>query len=410
MTTNFYLDSKELANKERNLICFIRGIEKGKTTYINTGIRTNPELWNPQKQNFRRNHPNSMALNSYLDMLTNKTQSFYLEYSQKSNDFNLKSFKASLTEFLFSDNTKQKKQTFFEIYDIYLASKRISFSLGYIKKLKTLRAHLKYFELYSKYDLCFEKLDLTFFDKFNEYGLKSANLTNNTIGKLTKQFKSFLYWAHEHGYHNYLKFKNVKIKEEKVDIVYLTEIELLKLFHLDLSSNQRLSNVRDVFCLSCFTGVRFSDISSLDYVDIKNDAWFLRTQKTKDKLEIPLSNYALEILNKHINSGKKLPVITNQKSNQYLKELCKIAEINEPTKKVSYQGAERIEIVKPKNEFISTHAGRRTFVILSLEKGMRAETAMSITGHKDYKTFKKYILISSKVKHEEMRNIWNSKV
>jgi len=57
-------------------------------------------------------------------------------------------------------------------------------------------------------------------------------------------------------------------------------------------------------------------------------------------------------------------------------------------------------------ELISTHTARRTFVTLSLEKGMRPEVVMEITGHKDYKTMKKHIKITSKVKHNEIKNVW----
>jgi integrase len=238
------------------------------------------------------------------------------------------------------------------------------------------------------------------------YGLKTANLTNNTIYKLIKQIKSFLFWALERNYLNNIDFKRVKTKEENTEFIYLTEFELLKILNMDLSENQRLSNVRDVFCLSCFTAARFSDISNLKLSDIKNGTWLLRTQKTKDILEIPLNDYAINILDKYIQSEKSLPVISNQKSNEYLKELCKLAEIDEPTRIVKYKGAERIEIVKPKYELVSTHTARRTFITLSLEKGMKPEIVMEITGHKEYKTMKKYIIITSRVKHNEMMNVW----
>ena len=73
---------------------------------------------------------------------------------------------------------------------------------------------------------------------------------------------------------------------------------------------------------------------------------------------------------------------------------------------MKYSGTKRIEIEKSKYDFISTHTARRTFVTLSLEKGMRPETVMEITGHKDYKTMKKYLKITSKVKTDEMNKVW----
>ena len=84
-----------------------------------------------------------------------------------------------------------------------------------------------------------------------------------------------------------------------------------------------------------------------------------------------------------------------------------MAEIDEPIILTKYRGAEEVKYEKSKWEFLSSHCGRRTFVTLSLEKGMRAETVMAITGHKSYKTFKKYIKITSKVKVVEMKQIWN---
>lgn len=408
MTTNFYLDSKVLGNNEKNLICFVRGIETGKTTYIKTNISIVPDLWNPRKQEVRHSHPDYAQLNSHIDKLSREIRALYLDYIDKNKRIDLKIFKTYLYENLFNKPEPEKCRTLYDVFDKYEASKKNSIAISSYKKFKTLKNHLKNFEKFTKTDISFEKVDAHFFDEFIKYGLKNANLTNNSISKLINQFKTFLFWAYEHDFHVNLKFKNFRVREDKVDFVYLTENELLKLVNLDLNSNLRLNNVRDVFCLSCFTGVRFSDISNLDFNDIKDGTWHLRTQKTKDPLSIPLTDYALDILNKYIDSGKQLPVISNQKSNQYLKELCKLAEIEEIYKIIRYKGAERIEIKKPKHEFVGTHTARRTFVILSLEKGMRAETVMAVTGHKDYKTFKKYILISSKVKHDEMRNIWNN--
>jgi integrase len=86
------------------------------------------------------------------------------------------------------------------------------------------------------------------------------------------------------------------------------------------------------------------------------------------------------------------------------------AGFNESILMVKYRGVEKVEFIEPKYKFISTHTARRTFVTLSLEKGMRPETVMSITGHKDYHSFKKYIKLTDKVKLVEMNQIWNKKL
>ncbi|MGI4751272.1 MAG: hypothetical protein ACRYFB_11610 [Janthinobacterium lividum] len=119
-----------------------------------------------------------------------------------------------------------------------------------------------------------------------------------------------------------------------------------------------------------------------------------------------MNRFAKEILNR--NGGSLPKMASNQKTNDYLKELGELAEINEMVHIVKYRGVEKVEFLEPKYKFICTHTARRTFVTLCLEKGMRPETVMSITGHKDYKTFKKYIKLTDKVKMIEMNKIWGA--
>ena len=176
---------------------------------------------------------------------------------------------------------------------------------------------------------------------------------------------------------------------------------------MDLSHDRILERVRDAFCLGCFTGQRYSDIFNLEWSDIKNGTWYLQTKKTKDMIEIPLNDYALEILKKYKGKLRPIEPLSNVKMNENLKILAEKAEFNELHRMVSYKGNQRSETIEKKYNLISTHTARRTFVTLSLEKGMRPETVMEITGHKDYKTLKRYIKITSKVKEVEMKRIWN---
>jgi integrase len=152
--------------------------------------------------------------------------------------------------------------------------------------------------------------------------------------------------------------------------------------------------------------LRYSDIFQLKKGNVKGEEIHFTTVKTNDKLIVPLNDYAKEILKKYDYS---LPVISNQKTNKYLKEICKIEELelDEEIVLTKKRGGEDLEFIEPKYNFISTHTARRTHVTLSLEKGMRPEVVMSNTGHKDYKTFKKYIKLIPKVKLVEMKRVWN---
>ena len=92
----------------------------------------------------------------------------------------------------------------------------------------------------------------------------------------------------------------------------------------------------------------------------------MATVKTSDSLIIELNDHRRAILEKYkdveFENDKALPVITNQKMNDYLKELAELAEINEPVRQTYYKGNERIDEVTPKYALLGTHAGRRTFI------------------------------------------------
>lgn len=200
-----------------------------------------------------------------------------------------------------------------------------------------------------------------------------------------------------------------KVFKEETDIIYLTETELFKILNLE-GLSKCLQQVRDNFCFACFTGLRFSDIAKIKRTNIKDDFIEIKTEKTRETLKIPLNQHAKNLLKKYesIQDERPLPpTITNQKTNEYLKELCEIAEIDEMVEIEKYSGSKKILIRKRKYNLVTSHTARRTFVTLSLEKGIRAEIVMNITGHKEYQTFKKYIKITDKVKLLEMNKVWD---
>ena len=230
--------------------------------------------------------------------------------------------------------------------------------------------------------------------------------TDNTVGKYISTFKTFLAWADERGAklsRDYIKFR---VPEEDVEIVALTGDELQQIEDYDLSTNDRLKRVRDLFLFACYTGARFSDVQSCNLDDIRNDVWHLRMHKTKTETHITLNQHARRVLDTYRLDGKGLPKISSQKMNDYLKELGKLVGLDAPVRIVRYRGSEKVEERGPKWEFLSSHVARRTFVTLSLERGMRAEVLMSFTGHKSHKTMKRYIALTETVRKEEMEKVW----
>ena len=214
-------------------------------------------------------------------------------------------------------------------------------------------------------------------------------------------------WADKKGYienKEYIDFeprlKTVKDKE----VVYLTWEELMRVYNLSFPGNKKyLERVRDVFCFQCFTSLRYSDVAKLKREDIVDDVMKVVTEKTGDTIRIELNKYSRAILEKYTDDEKPLPVPSNQKMNEWVKEVCFLAGIDTPITSVYYKGADRIEEVHPKYELIGTHTGRRTFICNALTMGIPASTVMEWTGHSDYKAMKPYIKIADQEKAKAMK-------
>jgi integrase len=198
-----------------------------------------------------------------------------------------------------------------------------------------------------------------------------------------------------------------KLKNAPKKVIFLTWKELNQLRDFSIPETKKyLERVRDVFLFCCFTGLRHSDVYNLKRSDVKENHIEITTIKTADNLIIELNNHSKTILDKYkevaFEDNKALPVISNQKMNDYLKELAELAEINEPVRETYYKGNQRIDEVTPKYALLGTHAARRTFICNALSLGIPPQVVMKWTGHNDYKAMKPYIDIADDIKVSAM--------
>lgn len=239
---------------------------------------------------------------------------------------------------------------------------------------------------------------------------------NSTLEKYLINLKTFLRWAGKKGgYKVDPAFEDFspRIKTIPKTIVWLTWDELMLLYGADLSRMRGergpvscVDEVRDMFCLSCFTGLRYSDIVELRHSDItETRIQHIPLVKTDEVVNVELNKYSRAILQKYKDRYpvKAMPDIANATCNEKIKLICKHLRIDAPTTITYYKGAERIEETKPKYRFISMHTGRRTFICSALEKGISPVVVMKWTGHKSYEEMKPYIDISDKAKETAMK-------
>ena len=298
-------------------------------------------------------------------------------------------------------------KSFFEFFDQFTKdeSRLNQWTISTEAKLRSIRKHLLNFNP----QITFEDFTESGLLDYQLYLQKKLKFKNSTILKNFSFLKWFLRWALRKGHHKNNSFElfNPKLKVVRKKIIFLTQDELKDLKQCSIpAEKQYLERVRDIFLFQCYTGLRYSDVENLKKTDIKENFIEITTVKTSDNLTIELNNHSKAIILKYEDEiykyNKAFPVITNQKMNEYLKELAEIAEIDEPIRETYYKGNERIDEVTPKHALLSSHAGRRTFICNALALGIPPQVVMKWTGHSDYKAMKPYIDIADQTKINAM--------
>jgi integrase len=365
-------------------------------------LKTYPEMELMSNADIKRSNLSLEELNSGIEAIAARFELDGLTYSA---DMLLDQYKL-----ITSPKTKRTEPNnlVFDFIDKYITVHEPSREKGSMGVYKSLKRHLEAYQKHTRTKVRFSEIDYAFFQSFQNFLIKYRAINNITIAKQLSTLKTFLGYAIKNGITVAEGYKNFKIKRQKLEVIALTNTEFLKIFALDLEKNKRLAQVRDVFCFSCATGFRYSDMVQLQRGHIFPGEIRITVKKTKEPLIVPLNGYSVAILNKYLDKTRPLPIIANNNFNKYIKEIGKLAEINEPTEIIRYKGPEKIANLYPKYELISAHTGRKTFATLSLEKGIPAETVMGITGHTDYKSFQRYIKVTEERKRNEMHKAWGT--
>jgi len=387
-----------------------------KRIEFTTGYRIDAAKWDTDKQRVRNGCTNKLKQSA--SEINASLLGYYTEVQEIFKKFEVEEIMPTPEQIKEAFNAlhkpieevKQRKSTpndFYKAFDEFVrdCGRQNDWTDSTYEKFAAVKNHLMNF-----------RTELTF-DFFDEKGLNDyvtylrdvREMRNSTIGKQLSFLKWFLRWAFKKGVHQNNAYDSYKpkLKSTQKKIIFLTWEELNKLREFEIpAAKQALDRVRDVFLFQCFTGLRYSDVFNLRRSDIKGDHIEVTTVKTSDSLIIELNNHSKAILDKYkdvaFEDDKVLPVITNQKMNDYLKELAELAGIDEPVRQTYYRGNERIDEVTPKYALLGTHAGRRTFICNALALGIPPQVVMKWTGHSDYKAMKPYIDIADDIKANAM--------
>ncbi|RNL52635.1 site-specific integrase [Pedobacter jejuensis] len=386
MKTNFSLlfYMKKQKNYTKGIApIYMRITVNGKRAESATGRYCEPERWNSKSGRSIGTKEDSRLLNSFLDQLQNMVYEAHGELLKSGYVITAESIKnrfmgredKSLTLLQAITEHNQKVEA--------LVGKE--FVQGTLNRYKVLKKHLEIF-LSFKYDvrdLDMRNVDIAFLNEFDYYLRSEKSCANNYTVKMIKNLGKIINISLENGQIHTNPFAFYKGRTKKVDRYFLNQEEIQIIANKKFTS-ERLDMIRDVFLFCCFTGLAYADVQKLQHSHISKgfdgERWIIKNrQKTNIRSAIPLLPSAVNIIEKYknhpvcLNKGLVLPVPSNQKMNEYLKEI-----------------EDRCEIGKK----LTSHIARHTFATtVTLLNGVPIESVSQMLGHTNIRTTQHYAKI-----------------
>ncbi len=373
---------------------YMRVTIEGERFEFATQRKADPEKWDSKAGRLvKSKKEETRQLNNYLDMLQMKVFEAHRELLTLGEEITAK----KVRNLLLGIETDDSK-TLLEVYEQHIEEIKAllgkEYAPGTLKRFKAALSSLEAFLQNKKLaDISLKDINHKFIADY-EFFLKTVrNVGHNTAMGIMKKLKKITRICVANTWLEKDPFANYRIKIRETNRPYLLQDELERIIALTFTG-ERLAQVRDIFVFCCFTGLAYADVQKLRRRDIvkgdDGEQWIhTHRVKTETATRLPLLPQALKIIEayrdhpKCVNEGKLLPVMSNQKMNEYLKEIGDRAEIN---KKMTF------------------HTARHTFATtVTLTNGVPIETVSKMLGHKTLRTTQQYAKILDKKVSEDMR-------
>lgn len=363
----------------------------GRRVELSTGKKVVPEKWNSDFSRMKGNSEEARMINRYIDHLRLNLIRIFEKMSEDGQHISAQKIKN-----IYQGKTSEQ-QSLIKLFQYHNQQIKEQLGQGYsagtLERYQTTLKHLVAFVKHQyhckDYMLC--ELGYSFITEFEFYLKSVKGIGHNTTMKYLRNFKKIVLLAVKNEWIDRDPFARYKIslKEVKKEILNKEELKILSEKEFLIP---RLEQVRDIFLFCCYTGLSYADVYKLKPTDLTTgldgEQWiFIDRTKTGTSSNVPLLPMALEIVAKYQghpatqNSGKLLPVYSNQKSNAFLKEIALLCGIN-------------------KN--ITFHLARHTFATtVTLANGVPIETVSSMLGHKNIRTTQIYAkVVQEKVSYD----------
>lgn len=416
----FRLDNRRDRNGEAAIMTVLTF--GGRRVTVSTGVRLAPENWDSKAMRPKRtavNHEQMTAMEIIAIITTkaNVLEDVYSSISTRTTDAIREEYRRRISPETIMNKSVEgvKPKTVLEWMTVFVMEMSIlrEWTDATREKFNALGNHIAAVNPQMTFDDLDERGLTRLLGHFRSMVMQdgSIGMKNSTIAKQFGYLGWFLNWAVKKGVNNNMAYKTFApaLKQTQKKVIYLDDDEMARLEEVDLmpANRRHLERIRDIFLFQCYSGLRYSDAENLRWADIKDDVMTITTIKTNDTISIELNAHTRALLSKYkvfsFPGGKVFPAPTNQEANRYLKELCRLAGINEPVTIVTYKGKERIDEVHPKYDLIGTHAGRRTFIVHALSLGISPYIVTRWTGHSSLAAMKPYMAIVDSAKADAMK-------
>jgi site-specific recombinase XerD len=376
---------------------YLRITVDGIPKEISTGRSCDALKWNSNAGRCNGTKEDVKTLNAFLDTLQTKVYEVRRRLLEKNETITSDALKSVLKGR--NENAKMILKVFEQHNDEVKSLIGKDFSASTLERYNTSFDHTKAFILwkYGVSDMEIKKLDFEFISQY-EFWLKTVrNCNHNSTIKYLANFRKIVNRCIRNGWLQRDPFVGFKMTKKEVTPEFLSDHELKLITEKRFVSN-RLDQVRNIFLFCCYTGLAFADVKKLKTseigIGIDGDKWiFTSRQKTETATRVPLLPVALEVLDKYkddpqcLNSGRALPVLSNQKYNSYLKEIADVCGINKK---------------------LTTHTARHTFATtVTLGNGVPIESVSKMLGHTNLKTTQHYAKVLDKKISDDMNALRN---
>lgn len=273
------------------------------------------------------------------------------------------------------------------------------------KQFRSLIKALTYIEEQEQGSFMPEYIDDDFWSKFIAY-LEAQQKAPSSIRTICSQLKALLVWSAKHKASLSDTYDCYKLPQVEKRQVALTMDDISRIFHLNLKlincrpqHRRTLERVRDMFCLLCNIGLRISDGIRLTPQHFKDGCITILQQKTKRYAFIDIGKMCIHkdmtfyILDKYDYHAPYTGDVSN--FDKYLHEILDYCEFDEVVQQETIIQDLVVTRTAVRKELISSHTGRRTFVVNNALKGIPPLEIMRATGHKTFSAFQKYLCYSN---------------